>query len=187
MLNTTQLYYYRRIKLKTVGDKFPAFSLQGINENNEFVQVNVDEGYTPLKKDWSVVYFYPKDFTFICPTEIAGMDVLAEHANVIGISGDNEFCKLAWKKDNELIGNINHCLAADCGLGLSHELGIVNEEAGVAYRATFIFDKDRIIQHVSINALDTGRNAQEILRTLKALQAGGMTGCAWDEGDELLG
>ena len=70
--------------MKTVGDKFPAFSLQGINEKNEFVQVNVDEGYTPHKKDWSVVYFYPKDFTFICPTEIAGMDVemIIDYGNI---------------------------------------------------------------------------------------------------------
>ena len=84
------------------------------------------------------------------------------------------FVNLAWKKDNELIGGINHTLAADCGLGLSHELGIVHEEAGVCYRATFIFDKERTIQHASINALDTGRNADEVLRTLKALQAGGL-------------
>jgi peroxiredoxin (alkyl hydroperoxide reductase subunit C) len=84
----------------SVGDKFPAFSLQGINENNEFVRVNVEENYTPLKHEWSVVYFYPKDFTFICPTEIAGMDMLVDESNVIGISGDNEFCKLAWKQDN---------------------------------------------------------------------------------------
>lgn len=171
----------------SVGDKFPAFSLQGINEKNEFVRVEVEENYTPHKHDWSVIYFYPKDFTFICPTEIAGMDVLTNHANVIGISGDNEFCKLAWKQDNNLIGEIQHTLAADCGLGLSHNLGIVNEEEGVPYRATFIFDKNRVIQHVSVNALDTGRNANEILRTLKALQAGGLTGCAWDEGDEFVG
>ena len=171
----------------SVGDVFPSFTLKGINENNEFVDVEVNEGYTPLKKDWSVVYFYPKDFTFICPTEIAGMDVLVDHANVVGISGDNEFCKLAWKQDNELIGNIRHSLAADCGLGLSSTLGIVNEDEGVCYRATFIFDKDRVIQHASINALDTGRNAQEVLRTLKGLQAGGLTGCAWNEGDEFVG
>ena len=171
----------------SVGDKFPAFSLQGINEKNEFVRVEVEENYTPHKHDWSVIYFYPKDFTFICPTEIAGMDALTEHANVIGISGDNEFCKLAWKQDNNLIGEIQHTLAADCGLGLSHTLGIVNEEEGVPYRATFIFDKNRVIQHGSVNALDTGRNANEILRTLKALQAGGLTGCAWDEGDEFVG
>ena len=153
----------------SVGDKFPAFSLQGINDKNEFVRVEVNEGFTPDKKSWSVVYFYPKDFTFICPTEIAGMDVLTEHANVIGISGDNEFCKLAWKQDNLTIGNIQHTLAADCGLGLSHKLGIVNEEEGVPYRATFIFDKNRVVQHVSVNALDTGRNANEVLRTLKVL------------------
>lgn len=171
----------------TVGDTFPAFSLQGIDSNNKFVRVEIEEGYTPHKKDWSVVYFYPKDFTFICPTEIAGMDILVDHANVIGISGDNEFCKLAWKKDNELIGSINHTLAADCGLGLSHQLGIVNEEEGVCYRATFIFDQNRTIQHVSVNALDTGRNANEVLRTLKALQAGGLTGCSWDDGDEFVG
>ena len=171
----------------SVGDKFPAFSLQGINDKNEFVRVEVNEGFTPDKKSWSVVYFYPKDFTFICPTEIAGMDVLTEHANVIGISGDNEFCKLAWKQDNLTIGNIQHTLAADCGLGLSHKLGIVNEEEGVPYRATFIFDKNRTVQHVSVNALDTGRNANEVLRTLKALQAGGLTGCEWNEGAEVVG
>ena len=171
----------------SVGEKFPEFSLQGIDKNNQFVRVGVEESYQPLKKDWTVIYFYPKDFTFICPTEIAGMDALVEDANVIGISGDNEFCKLAWKKENELIGNINHTLAADCGLGLSHELGIVNEDEGVCYRATFIFDKDRVIQHASINALDTGRNANEVLRTLQALKAGGLTGCEWNPGEDFVG
>ena len=170
----------------TVGDLFPAFSLQGINEKNEFVRVDVEENYQPLKHDWSVIYFYPKDFTFICPTEIAGMDMLVDEANVIGISGDNEFCKLAWKKDNELIGNIRHTLAADCGLDLSCQLGIINADEGVCYRATFIFDKNRTIQHASINALDTGRNAHEILRTLQALKAGGLTGCEWKPGEDFV-
>ena len=78
-----------------VGQEFPAFELQGVNENNEFVTVSVDDHYEPLKHDYTVIYFYPKDFTFICPTEIKGMDMLVDEANVIGISGDNEFCKLA--------------------------------------------------------------------------------------------
>ena len=170
----------------SVGDKFPAFSLQGINENNEFVRVNVEENYTPLKHEWSVVYFYPKDFTFICPTEIAGMDMLVDEANVIGISGDNEFCKLAWKQSNELIGNIQHSLAADCGMGRASNLRIVNEEAGVCYRATYIIDKNSVIQHISVNTLDTGRNAHEVLRTLQAIKAGGLTGCEWTPGDEFV-
>ena len=80
----------------TIGDKFPAFSLAGINEKNEFVRVDYDNIWSYGHREWTVIYFYPKDFTFICPTEIAGMDILVDEANVIGISGDNEFCKLAW-------------------------------------------------------------------------------------------
>ena len=169
-----------------VGEKFPPFKLNGIDKDNNFVSVEVLENYEPLKNDWTVVYFYPKDFTFICPTEIAGMDMLVDHATVIGISGDNEFCKLAWKKDNELIGNINHSLAADCGLRLAEELGIVDEEAGVCYRATYIIDRNDVVQHVSVNALDTGRNANEVLRTLQGIKAGGLTGCEWQPGEDFV-
>jgi len=170
-----------------VGEKFPAFTMQGVNEKNELVQVSVTENYEPLKHDYTVVYFYPKDFTFICPTEIAGMDMLVSEANVIGISGDNEFCKLAWKQNNDGIANIQHPLACDAMLKLSTKLGIVNEFEGVCYRATFIIDKNSIIQHVSVNALDTGRNASEVLRTLQAIKAGGLTGCEWQPGEEFVG
>ena len=114
------------------------------------------------------------------------MDVITSEANVIGISGDNEFCKLAWKESNEMIGGIQHSLAADTGLSLSRELGIVNEREGVCYRATFILDENRVIQHVSVNALDTGRNANEVLRTLQALKAGGLTGCEWQPNDDFV-
>lgn len=169
-----------------VGEKFPAFSLQGVDKDNNIDVVSVDHSYQPLKHDWSVVYFYPKDFTFICPTEISAMDKLVAEANVVGISGDNEFCKLAWKQDNTLIGNIQHTLAADCGLELGYDLGIVDEVEGVFFRATYIFDADRTIQHVSVNALDTGRNADETLRTLQALKAGGLTGCDWTPGDDFV-
>ena len=165
----------------TVGQKFPNFSMQGIDDNNNIINVEV-----LAPSQWSVVYFYPKDFTFICPTEIQAMDTLIEEADVIGVSGDNEFCKLAWKKDNALIRDIKHILAADCGLKLSTKLGIVNEEEGVCYRATFLVDPEGVIQHVSVNALDTGRNADEILRTLQALKAGGLTGCAWTPGEEFV-
>jgi len=165
----------------TVGDRFPNLHMQGVNDENEIIDVDV------LLSEWTVMYFYPKDFTFICPTEIAAMDMLTNDADVIGVSGDNEFCKLAWKKDNSLIRDIQHILAADCGLKLSHRLGIVDEDNGVCYRATFIIDPEGVIQHVSVNALDTGRNAEEILRTLQALQAGGLTGCSWTPGDDFVG
>ena len=159
-----------------IGEQFPdGFLLNGVDKNNAMVTFNSDHLYG----DWSVVYFYPKDFTFICPTEIAAFDKLVHHCNVVGISGDNEFCKLAWKQDNKLIQNIQHTLAADCGLILAEELDIVNRDEGVCFRATYILNEDAIIQHVSVNALDTGRNAEEILRTLQALKAGGLTGCDW--------
>ena len=166
----------------SVGDEFPQFDLMGVDSKNEFVNVT----RLDIADKWGVVYFYPKDFTFICPTEIAAMDKITDHCTVIGISGDNEFCKLAWKQENKLIGDIEHTIAADCGLYLSEKLGIVDHRNGVCYRATFIVDPNKKIQHVTINALDTGRNADETLRTLLALQAGGLTGCSWQEGEEFV-
>ena len=166
-----------------VGERFPdGFQLNGVDRTNPMVTFSSDSLYG----DWSVIYFYPKDFTFICPTEIAAFDKLVPHCNVVGISGDNEFCKLAWKQDNKLIQNIQHTLVADCGLVLSDELDIVNRDEGVCYRATYILDDDAMIQHISVNALDTGRNAEEILRTLQALKAGGLTGCDWQPGDDFV-
>ncbi len=169
----------------TVGEKFPAFTLQGINSNNEFVEVGMRDDEQPMP--WQVIYFYPKDFTFICPTEIAGMDALTNDANVVGISGDNEFCKLNWKQNNDIIKDIRHPLVADTGLILSEKLGIVDWNEGVCRRATFIVDQNKIIQHASENALDTGRSVDEVIRTLKALQSGGLTACSWNPGDDFVG
>ena len=165
-----------------VGEEFPYFELQGVDCENNMGTVTLNDF-----AGWKVFYFYPKDFTFICPTEIAGMDMLVSEASVCGFSGDNEFCKLAWKKDNELIQDIKHTLVADCGLSLSEELDIVNNAEGVCYRATYIVDGGNTIQHVSVNALDTGRNANEVLRTLQALKAGGLTGCEWQPGENFVG
>ena len=166
-----------------VGEKFPDWTLNGVASDNNIIEVDLGSP----NYHWKIIYFYPKDFTFICPTEIAEMDMIAleTDAHVVGISGDNEFCKLAWKQDNRLIRNINHTLCADTGLRLSFCLGII-EDSGVCYRATYIIDPEGTIQHISCNALDTGRNAHEVARTLKALQSGGLTGCAWEEGEEFV-
>jgi|TARA_R110000787_G_scaffold71346_2_gene158863 peroxiredoxin (alkyl hydroperoxide reductase subunit C) len=164
-----------------VGDFFPEFKCNGVNDKNEMIEVN------DLNEGWTIYYFYPKDFTFICPTEILEMDRLVdEGVNVIGFSGDNEFCKLAWKKDNDLIRNIRHTLAADSGLELSGELGVVDQHEQVCLRATYIVDPENTIQSITVNALDTGRNVDETIRTLKALQAGGLTGCGWTEGESFV-
>jgi peroxiredoxin (alkyl hydroperoxide reductase subunit C) len=168
----------------SIGDIFPDFELPSCDADNNL-------GITKIPDDdgkWHVFYFYPKDFTFICPTEIKAMDRLVkEDCHVLGFSGDNEFCKLNWKENNDLIKDIKHTLVADTGLRLSTELGIVDEENGVCFRATFICNPDNVIQHVSCNALDTGRNVSEVIRTLKALKTGELTGCSWNPGDIFLG
>tara|TARA_B100000287_G_scaffold332929_1_gene317998 strand:+ start:256 stop:768 length:513 start_codon:yes stop_codon:yes gene_type:complete len=167
-----------------VGEKFPLYKLQACMEDNTLGEVLTEN--SELDK-WSVYYFYPKDFTFICPTEIKEMDrLLDEGLNVLGISGDNEFCKKAWKESNDLIKDIRHPLAADSGLHLSNELGISNQE-GLCLRATFICDKENVIQHISMNALDTGRNVDEIINTVNALKSGGLTACNWKPGDGFVG
>ena len=179
-----------------IGDKFPEFTLNGVSGNqcnlhddwhdadHDFIRINSWD-----LSDWSVIYFYPKDFTFICPTEIVGMDNLMTETNeVYGISPDNEYCKWQWKTgdDHAPLYGVIHSLLADCNNNLATALGIVSDE-GVPYRATYIIDPEGIIQHVSVNALNTGRNANEVLRTLQALKAGGLTGCEWTPGDNLLG
>ena len=164
-----------------VGEKFPNFHLTGVDADNIIGDIDFLS-----QRQWSVVYFYPKDFTFICPTEIAAMDSLVEDADVIGISGDNEYCKLMWKEAVGQIRNIKHTLAADCGLVLANKLGIVHQKEHVCLRATYIVDPNGTVQHVSVNALDTGRSATEIKRTLHALQAGGLTGCEWTDGEDFV-
>ena len=180
-----------------VGDKFPEFELTGVSGNQSNLKEDwsdADHDFITVKswqlKDWSVIYFYPKDFTFICPTEIVGMDnLMSETDEVYGISPDNEYCKWNWKCEqgdhSDLYGTI-HPLLADCNNVLAEELGIVNEDEGVPYRATYIVDPEGVIQHLSINAINTGRNANEILRTLQALKAGGLTGCEWNPGDDFV-
>ena len=164
-----------------VNEVFPTFHMNGV-EGEELVTRNSDD-----YSGWRGFYFYPKDFTFICPTEICAMDKLLGEALVVGFSGDNEFCKKAWKESlPDSLGAIRHTLLADCGLRLSHELGIVDFDNLVSLRATYIVDPNDKIQHVSVNALDTGRNADEVLRTLQGLKAGGLTGCSWNPGDDFV-
>lgn len=167
-----------------VTQQFPHFGMLAVNDNNEIVDITLDD----FDGTWKVFYFYPKDFTFICPTEIREMDRLVdEDVSVVGFSGDNEFCKLNWKKTNSLIGSIRHSLGADTGLYLAEALGIVDDLHGVALRATFIVDDNNVIRSLTVNDLDTGRNVDETIRTLTALRAGGLTGCSWKPGDSFLG
>lgn len=173
----------------TVGDKFPKYSLQSvvsIQKGSEFKVANHDDD--PGK--WKVVFFWPMDFTFVCPTEIAEFDRKAKafadrDAVVLGVSTDTHFVHLAWRKDHEDLKNLTIPMLADTKKHLSSDLGILNPD-GVAYRATYLVDPDGVIRHVSVNDMSVGRNVEETLRVLDALQTDELCPCNWKKGDATL-
>ncbi|MDR2612632.1 MAG: peroxiredoxin [Deltaproteobacteria bacterium] len=172
---------------KTVGDKLDPFKIVGVKpgfnldkENGESAFETLTEASFPGK--WKIIYFYPKDFTFVCPTEIVGYSKLVKDldergAVLLGGNGDNEFVKLAWRRDHKDLNKLNHWSFADSQGTLIDQLGIRDKEAGVPLRATFIVDPDNVIKHVTVNTLSVGRNTDEALRLLDALQTGFLCAC----------
>jgi len=173
--------------MKTVGDKLEAFSVgaakPGFNhheENGVSAFETITEASFPGK--WKIIYFYPKDFTFVCPTEIVEFAKLSKDfeerdAVLLGGSGDNEFVKLAWRREHPDLSKLNHYSFGDVTGSLIDQLGVRDHSAGVALRATFIVDPDNTIQHVSVNNLNVGRNTEEILRILDGLQTDELCPC----------
>jgi len=174
----------------TVGDKFPDFSVTGV------VSTDPKTAFQPFtqasdKGQWKIVFFWPKDFTFVCPTEIAGFGKLAgdfkdRDAVIWGVSTDSEFVHLAWRQNHADLKNLPFAMLADTNRRLSTALGILDEEAGVAKRATFIVDPDGIIRFAYVTDMSVGRNPQEVLRVLDALQTDELCPCNWNKGDDVL-
>ena len=170
--------------------RFPNFSLTSVETSdlsNAFQ--NVTESSAPGK--WKIYFFYPKDFTFVCPTEISGFDALnseceSRNTQIYGASIDSEFVHLAWRKDHPDLNNLSFPLLADIKRELSQALGILDREEGVPLRATYIVDPEGVIRYVSVNDLDVGRSPEEVLRTLDALQTGELTPCNWKKGQDVL-
>src|SRR5215212_6892123 len=158
----------------TIGDKFPSFDLKAVvstDAKTAFKQVSdkSDAG------KWKVVFFWPKDFTFVCPTEIAAFGKLNKAFNerdavVYGVSTDSEYVHLAWRQNHADLKTLPFAMLADTNRRLSQALGILDEEAGVAKRATFLVDPDGIIRFAYVTDMSVGRNPQEVLRVLDALQ-----------------
>ena len=178
-----------------VGDKLPDFSVVGVKPKFNAHEENGESAFEEITQDsfsgkWKVIYFYPKDFTFVCPTEIAEFGRLAgEFADrdtiVMGGSSDNEFCKLAWRRDHPDLDKHPAWAFADTTGSLIDGLGVRAPE-GVALRATFIVDPHNVIQHVSVNGLNVGRNPQEALRILDALQTDELCPCNRPVGGDTL-
>jgi alkyl hydroperoxide reductase subunit AhpC len=173
-----------------VGKKFPEFSLKavsGTDAKTAFSEVN----NTSYNGRWLVVFFYPKDFTFVCPTEIKGFgdlnkDFVNREAQVLGVSTDNEFVHLAWMQQKEELKNLPFPLVSDIRRDLSARLGILDEAEFVAQRATFIVDPHGIIRYVSVNDMSVGRNPKEVLRVLDALQTDELCPCNWEKGKDTI-
>lgn len=178
-----------------VGQRIPGFKVTGVKpgfnqheENGQSAFAELTEASFPGK--WKVIYFYPKDFTFVCPTEIAEFARLAKEFEerdcvVLGGSTDNEFCKLAWRRDHADLNRLNHWQFADATGSLVDGLGVRSPE-GVAYRATFLVDPHGVIQHVYVSNLNVGRNPQDTLRVLDALQTDELCPCNRQLGGETL-
>jgi lipoyl-dependent peroxiredoxin subunit C len=174
----------------TVGDSFPKFDLTAV------VSSDLETAFQPLTErsdagKWKIVFFWPKDFTFVCPTEIAAFGKLNGDFNdrdavVYGVSTDSEFVHLAWRKSHDDLRSLPFPMLSDIKRELSQALGVLDRKEGVALRATFVVDPEGIIRFASVNDLNVGRNPAEVLRVLDALQTDELCPCNWQKGQETL-
>ena len=176
--------------MKTIGDRFPDFKLNAVvslDKDREFKEISLSD-----YKNWKVIFFWPLDFTFVCPTEIAEFSKMSGEfeladAQVLGVSADSHFVHLAWRKHHEDLKNLKIPMLSDYKKTLSSELGILHKTDQAPLRATFIVDQDNIIRFVSVNDLSVGRNVKEVLRVLHALQTDELCPCNWEKGKPTLG
>lgn len=180
----------RSFNMLTVGDKFPEFNLKATVaiDSLDTAFANIDNN--TYKDKWSLVFFYPKDFTFVCPTEIKGFGDLNEQFNdrdcqVMSASTDSEFVHLAWRRDHKDLKELPFPMLADINKDLCRALGILDDE-GVARRAAFLVDPEGVIRFVYVTEGSVGRNPSEVLRVLDALQTDELCPCNWKQGEETL-
>ena len=174
----------------TVGDRIPAFNLQAVvstEQDKAFTAIN--DSTNPGK--WKVIFFWPKDFTFVCPTEIAAFGRLNAEFNerdavIYGVSTDSEFVHLAWRRSHPDLKDLPFPMLADIKRELSQGFGVLHKQEGVALRATFIVDPQGIVRFVSVNDMSVGRNPEEVLRVLDALQTDELCPCNWQKGEAFL-
>jgi alkyl hydroperoxide reductase subunit AhpC len=174
----------------TVGDAFPQFNLTGVvglDLKTAFKEFNNASD----KGKWKIVFFWPKDFTFVCPTEIVefgkkNKDFNERDAVVYGVSTDSEFVHHAWRTHHADLKDLPFAMLSDIKRELSTALGVLDKDAGVPLRATFIVDPNGTIQFAAVNSLNVGRNVDEVVRVLDALQTDELCPCNWEKGDAVL-
>lgn len=173
-----------------VGEKAPEFRLEalvGTTPGKEFRSISLSE----YKGKWVILFFYPMDFTFVCPTEIRGFsDALDQfkklNTEVVGVSTDSKYSHLAWVKRGDL-GTLKIPLLSDIKKETATSYGCLDEKDGVALRALYIIDPEGVLQYQVVHNLDVGRSVDETLRVLEALQTGGLCPLGWKPGQKTLG
>ena len=175
-----------------LGERFPEITKKAtvsIDYGKEFADINTIEHIK--KKRWMVMFWYPKDFTFICPTEISEFNKNFDefdkrNTDLIGASTDSEYVHLAWRKEHKDLRDLKFPLIADTSKSLADALGILEKDEKIAYRVTLITDPEGIVRWICANDLDVGRNVVEVVRVLDALQSGAKTPCNWKQGEKTL-
>ena len=173
-----------------IGQKFPDYKMQAcvsIEAGKEFKELTNQAA----KGKWAIYFFWPLDFTFVCPTEIAEFgknygNFKERDAEVFGVSNDSQFVHLAWRQNHKDLKDLPFPMLADNKKELSEALGVLHPEEKVPLRATYIVDPDGIVRWVSVNDLNVGRNVKEVLRTLDALQTDELCPCNWEKGEETI-
>ncbi len=173
-----------------IGEQFPDFSLTATvttNKDNAFKTIT-NEDY---QGKWRIFFFWPKDFTFVCPTEIAAFGKLNKEfqdrdAQILGGSIDSEFVHLAWRNNHPDLKDLPFPMLSDIKRDLCSTLGILDEKEGVPQRATYVVDPDNVIRFAYVTDLSVGRNPQEVLRVLDALQTDELCPCNWQKGEETI-
>ncbi|HLR68088.1 peroxiredoxin [Virgibacillus alimentarius] len=177
---------------RMVGKQAPRFEMDAVMPDKEFGKVNLEE---IMKEDkWTVLFFYPMDFTFVCPTEITAMSDRYDEfedldAEVIGVSTDTIHTHKAWintSRDDNGLGDLKYPLAADTNHAVAKDYGVLIEEEGIALRGLFIIDPEGELKYQTVFHTDIGRDVDETLRVLQALQTGGLCPANWKPGQETL-
>jgi alkyl hydroperoxide reductase subunit AhpC len=173
-----------------VGENFPAFELTAV------VDLDLKKAFETITEKsyagkWKVYFFWPKDFTFVCPTEIAAFgkankEFADRDAQILGASVDSEFVHHAWRNNHADLKDLPFPMLSDIKRDLSEQLGILDIKVGVSQRATFIVDPENVIRFVYVTDLSVGRNPQEVLRVLDALQTDELCPCNWHKGEETI-
>lgn len=174
----------------TIGKPFPAFNVKGVISTQR-EKAFIDVTQETHQDKWRVFFFWPKDFTFVCPTEIMefgdlNQDFLDRDTYVFGVSTDSEYVHLAWKEHDPKLKNLPFPMLSDIKRELTSALGVLDQHEGVAQRATFIVDPQGMIRFVMVNDFNVGRNPKEVLRVLDALQTDELCPCNWQKGEKTL-